>query len=130
MGQTVAGWGCGCPFAPRISRAEAAVDVKKFGNALAVVGVALLIGALVWWYSFYSSAVQDFAKVTGLTPQTSISDALTCLYSSSGMCGIVTAAAPIVGRTAYEPMLFWFGLAALLLGVLIRYTAKPSGTGK
>ena len=24
-------------------------------------------------------------------------------------------------------MLFWFGLAGLILGVLIRFTAKPSG---
>jgi hypothetical protein len=55
-------------------------------------------------------------------------DALSCLYSSSGACSLVTGVATIAGRTPYEPMLFWFGLAGLVLGLLIRFTAKPSGT--
>ena len=37
------------------------------------------------------------------------------------------ASPSLAGKTAYEPMLFWFGLAGLILGVLIRFTAKPSG---
>ncbi len=33
--------------------------------------------------------------------------------------------ATIAGKTPYEPMVFWFGLAGLILGALIRFTAKP-----
>jgi hypothetical protein len=52
---------------------------------------------------------------------------MSCLYSSSGICALVTGVATLAGRTAYEPMVFWFGLGGLLLGLLIRFTAKPSG---
>jgi hypothetical protein len=106
------------------------VDFRKLGNVLTLAGVAILIGAVTWWFYFYSALSRDFARVTGVTPESSISDALSCLYSSSGMCSLVAAAAPIAGRTAYEPMLFWFGLAVLLLGVVIRYTAKSGGAAK
>ena len=54
-------------------------------------------------------------------------DAVSCLYSSSGICALVSGVATLAGKTPYEPMLFWFGLAGLVLGVLIRFTAKPSG---
>jgi hypothetical protein len=39
---------------------------------------------------------------------------------------VVSGISTLAGRTPYEPMLFWFGLAALLLGVVIRVAAKPS----
>ena len=51
------------------------------------------------------------------------SSAATC----SGVCSLASGAATILGKTPYEPMVFWFGLAGLLLGILIRVTAKPSG---
>ena len=103
------------------------MDFRKLGNVLTLAGIAILIGAVIWWLNFYSSLSRDFARVTGVTPDTSISDASSCLYSSSGICGLVSSVAVIAGKTAYEPMLFWFGLAGLILGVLIRFTAKPSG---
>ena len=106
------------------------MDFKKLGNVLMLAGVAILFGAVIWWFYFYSSLSRDFTRVTGVTPDSGISDALSCLYSSSGLCNLVAAAAPIAGRTAYEPMLFWFGIAVLLLGVLVRYTAKSGGGTK
>jgi hypothetical protein len=106
--------------------AEAAVDIKKFGNVLMLAGAVALVGALIWWFSFYSSVVREIAKATGQR-DASVFDAWSCLYSSGGLCSLVQTVTSIAGKTAYEPMLFWFGLAALILGAAIRYTAKPSG---
>ena len=111
--------------------AEAAVDFRKFGNVLMLAGAVVLVAACIWWFSFYSSVsrspiARELAKATGNT-DAGLSDVLGCLYSSGGICGVVSTLAPLAGKTAYEPMLFWFGLAGLVLGVLIRFTAKPSG---
>jgi hypothetical protein len=105
--------------------AEAAVDFKKFGNVLMLAGAAVLVAACIWWFSFYSSVVREIGQATGRDG--SVFDVVGCLYSSSGICGLVASVAVLAGKTAYEPMLFWFGLAGLILGVLIRFTAKPSG---
>jgi hypothetical protein len=103
------------------------VDFKKLGNVLSLAGIAALIGAVIWWFVFYSSVVREIGKVTG-SGEGSVSDVVGCLYSSSGICGLVASVAVLAGKTAYEPMLFWFGLAGLVLGVLIRFTAKPGGS--
>jgi hypothetical protein len=101
------------------------VDFKKFGNVLTAAGAVVLLAAAVWWVTFYSSVVREIGQVTGRDG--SVLDVVGCLYSSSGICGLVASVAVIAGKTAYEPMLFWFGLAGLVIGVLIRFTAKPSG---
>ena len=103
------------------------MDFKKLGNILTVAGAVVLVGALVWWFSFYSSVVREIGRATGGGADASVFDAWSCLYSSSGICALVTGVSTLAGKTAYEPMLFWFGLAGLLLGLLIRFTAKPGG---
>jgi hypothetical protein len=103
------------------------VDFKKLGNALTAIGAVVLVGAFIWWFSFYSSVVRDIGRATGGQGDASVLDAWSCLYSSGGICALVTGVSTLAGRTAYEPMVFWFGLAGLLLGLLIRFTAKPSG---
>ncbi len=103
------------------------MDFKKLGNVLTLAGVAALIGAVIWWFVFYSSVVREIGKATGGGADAKVTDALSCLYSSSGICAVVSAVATVAGRTPYEPMLFWFGLAGLILGLLIRYAAKPGG---
>jgi hypothetical protein len=107
--------------------AEAAVDFRKLGNVLMAAGVAVLVGAVIWWFAFYSSVVREIGKATGSTGDGSVLDVLSCLYSASGVCALVSAVATIAGRSPYEPMLFWFGLGGLLLGAVIRFTAKPAG---
>lgn len=106
--------------------AEAAVDFRKFGNVLMLAGAAVLVAACIWWFTYYSSVVREIGKLTG-SGEGSVLDVVGCLYSSGGICGLVASVSVLAGKTAYEPMLFWFGLAGLILGVLIRYTAKPSG---
>jgi hypothetical protein len=106
--------------------AEAAVDFRKLGNILMLAGAVVLVAACIWWFTYYSPVVREIAKVTG-SGEGSVFDVLGCLYSSSGICGLAASVSILAGKTAYEPMLFWFGLAGLILGVAIRYTAKPSG---
>jgi hypothetical protein len=102
------------------------MDFKKLGTVLTVAGAVALVAACVWWFTFYSSVVREIGKATG-SGEGSVLDVVGCLYSSSGICALVSAVAVIAGKTAYEPLLFWFGLAGLILGVLIRFTAKPGG---
>jgi hypothetical protein len=108
--------------------AEAAVDFRKLGNILTAAGAVVLIGACFWWFAFYTSVVRDLGRLTGGGADATLSDALTCLYSSGGICALVSGASSLTGKTPYEPMLFWFGLAGLIVGLLIRLAAKPSGT--
>jgi hypothetical protein len=103
------------------------LDFKRLGNILTVAGAVVLAGACAGWFSIYSSVVREIGKATGGGSDATVFDALSCLYSSSGICALVSGVAALAGRTAYEPMVFWFGLGALLLGILIRFTAKPSG---
>jgi hypothetical protein len=104
------------------------VDIKKLGNLLLVGGAAVLMGAFVWWWSFFSSVMGDVSKVPGGRSEFSVFDAISCLYTSSDFCGLVSGASRLLGKTPYEPKLFWLGLAALVAGGLIRATAKPSGS--
>lgn len=103
------------------------MDFRKLGNLLTVLGAVVLAGACIWWFSFYSSVIREVGRAAGTQGDATVFDALSCLYSSSGICALVSGIATIAGRTPYEPMLFWFGLAGLVLGVLFRVTAKPAG---
>ena len=60
--------------------------------------------------TFYSSVVREIGR---LPAAGQLCDVVGCLYSSSGICGLVSADAVLAGD-AYEPMLFWFGLAGLV----------------
>jgi hypothetical protein len=96
------------------------MDLKKLGNILIVGGVVVLIGAVAWWYSFFSSIKRE-------VPNVNMNDALGCLYSSGDLCGLASIGARLLGTTPYDPKVFWIGLAALVAGGLVRATAKPSG---
>jgi hypothetical protein len=102
------------------------MDLKKLGNILAAGGVAVLIGAVAWWYSFFSSIMRDVSSVPGARGEISIFDAKSCIYTSSDFCGLISGGARLLGKTPYEPKVFWIGLAGLVAGLLIRATAKPS----
>jgi hypothetical protein len=104
------------------------MDFRRLGNLLIVAGAGVVGIAFIWWLSFYSSIKEDLAQVPGRVPGAdSVFDAINCLYSSSGICALVAGVAKLAGRTVYEPMLFWFGLAGLALGLLVRLSAKPGG---
>jgi hypothetical protein len=103
------------------------MDLKKLGNLLVIGGALVIVAAIVWWYSFFSSVMSDVSKVPGAQGEFSVFDAKSCLYTSSDFCGLISGGARLLGKTPYEPKVFWVGLAALIAGGLIRATAKPSG---
>jgi hypothetical protein len=102
------------------------MDVKRLGNLLTVVGAVVLAGACLWWFWFYSSVLREVGQAAGARDIASPWDAVHCLYGSDGACGLISGISTLAGKTPYEPMLFWFGLAGLVLGAVIRLTAKPS----
>ena len=104
------------------------MDFRKLGNLLVVGGAAVVAAAILWWLFFYSAIMRELAQAPGAPPGgNSVFDALSCLYSNRDVCGFIAGFARLLGRTPYEPMVLWVGLAGLILGVLIRVTAKPSG---
>jgi hypothetical protein len=102
------------------------MDLKKLGNLLVIGGVLVIVAAVVWWYSFFTSVMSDVSKVPGASGEFGVFDAKSCLYTISDFCGLVSGGARLLGKTPYEPKVFWLGLAALVAGGLIRATAKPS----
>ena len=103
------------------------MDIKRLGNILIVAGAVVLAAALIWWFTFYKTVIREVGRASGGQGDGNVLDAVSCIYSSSGVCALVSGIATIAGRTPYEPLTFWFGLAALILGGLIRVTAKPAG---
>ena len=81
------------------------MDFKKLGNALTVVGAVVLVGAFIWWFSFYSSVVREIGRATGRQGDASVFDAWSCLYSSSGICALVSAVCD--ARRAERPTSPW-----------------------
>ena len=92
------------------------MDMRKLGNILFFGGLLMLIVALIWWWNFYGSAArQDGGKA---------SDVLSCLYSSGGLCGLAKGLAQLVGKTAYEPLVFQIGAVAAVIGGVLKATTK------
>ena len=104
------------------------MDFRRLGNILAILGVLVFAGAFIWWFQFYSSVANELRPMAGGQATMSVWDAKSCLYSSSDFCGLVSGGARLLGRTPYEPMLFWAGLAALVIGIVVRLAAKPAQT--
>jgi hypothetical protein len=104
------------------------MDFRRLGNILAALGAVVLAGAFIWWFQFYSSVASELKPVAGGKATLSVWDAKSCLYTSSDFCGLVSGGARLLGATPYEPMLFWAGLVALIIGVVIRLAAKPAQT--
>ena len=92
------------------------MNMKKFANLLLSLGLLLSLAAVAWWAYFYQKLMHDVNKP--------LTDALECLYSSSGACGWVSNAANLLGKTPYEPLLLWIGIGILVTGLLIRLSLK------
>lgn len=104
------------------------MDFKRLGSILIIGGIAVMAAAFAWWLSFYSSILRELARAPAAPPTSnSVFDLFSCFYSSRDVCGFIAGFARLVGRTPYEPMLLWVGLAGLVVGVVIRLSAKPVG---
>lgn len=76
------------------------MDFRKLSNIVLGIGGLGLIVAVGWWYTFYADIV---GSSRGLS---TMSDALKCLYSDAGGCGVVAGIANLAGRTPYNPTVF------------------------
>lgn len=94
------------------------MDFKKLSSIVAGIGVVGVVVSVGWWYTFYADIV---GKSRGLS---SMSDALKCLYSDAGGCGMVAGITNLAGRTPYSPTVFWISVALLAVGVVLKFAVK------
>jgi len=94
------------------------MDFKRLSNIVLVLGVVGVLAAFLWWYRFYSRLVEASRGSSKL------GDALPCLYSDTGGCGLVSGISQFVGDTPYSPTVFWFAAGVLILGIVLRLSVK------
>jgi len=94
------------------------MDFRKLSGIVLGIGVLGLIVSLGWWYTFYADVV---GRSRGLS---TMSDALKCLYSDAGGCGVVAGITNLAGRTPYNPTVFWVALVLLAVGAVLRFSVK------
>ena len=103
------------------------MDLRRLGTFLIIGGVALIVAAFAWWMMFYSSILQELARAPASPASGSnVFDLFGCFYSSKDICGFISGFARLIGRTPYEPMVLWLGLAGSIAGFAIRFAAKPA----
>jgi hypothetical protein len=101
---------------------EGWMDTHKLSNILVGFGLVLLIGALIWWYSFYSEAARQLGN-----PNASMSEIVVCLFYNNVTCTMITGMAALAGVTSFSPTITWVGLIILVVGVVIRAaSSKPA----
>lgn len=101
------------------------MDIKKLTEILIGIGILVIAVAFIWWATFYT-------QVTGARSSLPM-DALRCLYSSGGPCGVIVGIARLSGGTPYNPTLFWVGIIVLGVGLILKYSLKeeiPPGNNK
>lgn len=94
------------------------MNLFRLGTTLAVIGVLLVGGSVVWWQKFYGQV----AAVLGAQAE----PPLQCLYSTAGVCGQVIELAAMVGANPYRPGFFWIGAVLLVVGGVLEIAARPS----
>ena len=89
---------------------------------LFAAGVALVILAIFW--SLYAlGEVGQMVAAKGLRPANSFH----CLMIFSGTCDLLAAAHAEKGTTAYSPLMFWFGVAAVIGSFALHLRPREAG---
>ena len=81
--------------------------VGRVGRFFTVIGIVMLAAAWLWWLYAYRSAA-----------------AIDCLYLPGAICPAAQNLSPLVALPPYEPMVLWAGAAAVILGALLRISAR------
>ena len=92
------------------------IDIQKFSKILQDLGGCVVIVSVIWWAYFWYPITEGFDK--------NLFDVIECIISSGGKCGIFTDFAERAGGTPYNPILFWFGIVLIVVGVVIHNTFK------
>jgi hypothetical protein len=96
------------------------MDQHKLSDILIALGAIVTTGAFLWWAAFYGTIAKEF--------NASLSDAVSCLYSTGGACGFVSSLTQFIGKTPYTPVVFWIGIGMLASGFVIRSALKDEPT--
>jgi hypothetical protein len=89
---------------------------KRLGPFLMRIGLIGLGVATVWWIIFYTCEYQALG-INDLPP-------VQCLLSNTGTCGVASGIANVAGYLAYDPLLFWLGGIACIIGNVMSNSAK------
>ena len=81
--------------------------VGRIGRFFTAIGLVLLVAAWLWWLYAYRSAA-----------------AIDCLYMPGATCPAAQNLSPLLALPPYEPMVLWTGAIAVILGALLRVTAR------
>lgn len=76
------------------------------GRILLVVGFALFVGAVAWWYLFFEQILGEDVK-----------KASDCFYYTTDLCSFGTAAGLIGDIPTYSPLPFWGAVVAMVSGL-------------
>lgn len=93
------------------------MDKEKLADILFIGGLFVLCIAVLWWGNFYGEIMRGLGG--------KVSDAFSCLYTSGGACRFASGVAQFVGKTPYNPLVFWIGTVSTCVGGLMKATSKP-----
>jgi len=100
------------------------MDAAKLGRTLIGIGIAGLVGSLLWWLIFFSRVSRAFGGKAS-----DLGNALQCLVSNSGPCGFIAGIASAAGEFAYQPAFFWISAVVLMIGLVVTGSAGPAASG-
>lgn len=92
------------------------MEPRKLSKNLIFLGVVVLVGALVWWASYYSDFTREFGGNLG--------QATKCIVSTGGECALAAGIGELSGRMPYNPIAFWIGAVVLVIGWVVGRSAK------
>jgi hypothetical protein len=76
------------------------------GRILLLAGLALLVGAVVWWYLFFEQILGDNVK-----------QASDCFYYTTDLCSFGAAVGMVSDIPTYSPLPFWGAAISMVSGL-------------
>ncbi|MGD9912868.1 MAG: hypothetical protein AB7S80_02215 [Rhizobiaceae bacterium] len=97
--------------------------MTALSRLLVILGFIVIIAAIGWWYVFYNALIEQ-AGLAGL-PGVSVTDLSFCIYTMGPEC----SAGPFGhlmegGVPPYKAIAFWAGVAAIVIGVVMKVMAS------
>jgi hypothetical protein len=89
-----------------VTASDVVVAIRRLSLLAVIGGLALVIGAVLWWGYFY--------RAIGL------GSTVSCLYASGGTCDFIRHVAAEAGRRAYSPTAFRLAVVLLTGGSVVR----------
>jgi hypothetical protein len=88
------------------------MKTKTLLNIFTGLGVAIMAVSAAWWGVVYHFVSQQNGE--------SMWGSVACMYSLSAECNFLRAMGWLRGINPYEPMLFWTGVAVLMVSLLLK----------